>query len=76
VTGSGFVQTWYDQSTGGYNATQNTAGSQPLIIISGSVYTDRNKPAIYSPDKVLNSPSLPAHDYLSLYIVSSVLNRS
>jgi hypothetical protein len=73
VTGSGFVQTWYDQSTGGYNATQNTAGSQPLIIISGSVYTDRNKPAIYSPDKVLNSPSLPAHDYLSLYIVSSVL---
>jgi hypothetical protein len=42
-TGSGFVQTWYDQS--GYNnhATQTTASNQPLIVRSGSVQTQGSK---------------------------------
>jgi len=29
-SGNGFVTTWYDQSTNGYNATQATAASQPF----------------------------------------------
>jgi len=43
VTGSGFVQTWYDQSGNGNNATQATAGSQPLVVTSGSIYSEGNK---------------------------------
>jgi hypothetical protein len=73
VTGSGFVNTWYDQSGNGKDASQATAGSQPLVINSGSIFLDRNKPAIYSPDRTLNSVSLPSHDYLSLYILATPL---
>jgi len=32
----GFVETWYDQSGNGNNATQATAGSQPKIVNAGS----------------------------------------
>jgi hypothetical protein len=46
VTGSGFVNTWYDQSGNGNNATQATAGNQPLVIISGSVVVENIKPAL------------------------------
>jgi hypothetical protein len=47
VTGSGFVQTWYDQSGNGYNATQATTANQPLVLSSGSVLVDaKNKPQI------------------------------
>ncbi len=33
------VQTWYDQSGNGNNATQSTAGNQPTIVTSGSLET-------------------------------------
>ena len=33
---NGFVETWYDQSGNGNNATQATAGSQPKIVNAGS----------------------------------------
>jgi len=46
VTGSGFVQTWYDQSGNGYNATQATAGNQPLVITNGNILTRHGKPNI------------------------------
>jgi hypothetical protein len=45
-TGSGFVQTWYDQSGNNRHATQTATGSQPLIVSSGSLVTDNNKPAL------------------------------
>jgi hypothetical protein len=32
---SGYVVTWYDQSGGGYNATQATTARQPLYVASG-----------------------------------------
>lgn len=38
-SGNGFVTTWYDQSGGGNNLTQSTAGNQPQIVSSGSVIT-------------------------------------
>jgi len=37
LTGSGFVETWYDQSGNGNDAVQATAGSQPKIVSSGSL---------------------------------------
>ena len=36
----GFVETWYDQSGNGKDATQATAGNQPKIVNAGSLLTD------------------------------------
>ena len=38
-TVNGFVETWYDQSGNGNNATQATSGSQPKIVDAGSLVT-------------------------------------
>jgi len=38
-TVNGFVETWYDQSGNGNNATQLTAGSQPKIVDAGALVT-------------------------------------
>jgi hypothetical protein len=47
VNGNGFVETWYDQSGNGNDATQGTATKQPLIVNSGSIITEtQGKPAI------------------------------
>lgn len=46
VTGSGFVQTWYDQSGNGRNLSQTTNINQPLVITSGSVIVQDIKPAL------------------------------
>ena len=45
---NGFIDTWYDQSTNGNNATQSTTGNQPQIVSSGSVLRVglRRKPTI------------------------------
>jgi hypothetical protein len=43
---NGFVNTWYDQSGNGQNATQTTALNQPQIVSGGSVITDNVKPAM------------------------------
>jgi Alpha-L-arabinofuranosidase B, catalytic/Concanavalin A-like lectin/glucanases superfamily len=37
--GNGFIDTWYDQSGNGYNATQATAANQPRIVTSGALNT-------------------------------------
>jgi hypothetical protein len=42
----GFVQTWYDQSGNGRNATQTTAANQPQIVSSGSVISENGKPSL------------------------------
>ena len=46
VTGSGFVETWYDQSGNRYDTFQNTAANQPLVVVSGSILTYNKKPTI------------------------------
>ena len=38
-TVNGLVETWYDQSGNGNNATQATSGSQPKIVDAGSLVT-------------------------------------
>jgi hypothetical protein len=46
-SGSGFVKTWYDQSSlGGSNAFQNTNASQPRIVNNGVIETSSGKPSI------------------------------
>jgi hypothetical protein len=45
-TVDGFVETWYDQSGNGNDATQSVAGSQPKIVDGGSLVTgDTGEPA-------------------------------
>jgi hypothetical protein len=39
-TVDGFVETWYDQSGNGNDATQSVAGSQPKIVDAGSLVTN------------------------------------
>jgi hypothetical protein len=46
VTGSGFVNTWYDQSGNNNNAAQATSANQPRVILSGSIDLLNKKPAI------------------------------
>jgi len=45
--GSGFVTTWYDQSGNSRNAIQSTAGNQPQIVLTGTLYTLNGKPSVY-----------------------------
>jgi hypothetical protein len=44
--GDGFVTTFYDQSGNGYNMTQGSATSQPKIVSSGSLITQKGKPTM------------------------------
>ena len=41
-----YVETWYDQSGNGRNATQTIAANQPQIVNSGSVITENGKPSV------------------------------
>jgi hypothetical protein len=43
---SGFVTTWYDQSTNARNATQTTAANQPRIVNAGTVKITNGKVSI------------------------------
>jgi len=46
---SGFVTTWYNQSsTSGLNVTQTSAGAQPRIVNGGVVELENGKPALNS----------------------------
>ena len=46
LTGSGFVETWYDQSGNSKDAVQETAGSQPKIVNAGSLVVLSGVPAL------------------------------
>jgi hypothetical protein len=43
---NGFVTTWYDQSSSGFNVTQATQANQPQIVASGVVQTQGGKPSV------------------------------
>ena len=45
-TVNGFVETWYDQSGNGNNATQLTAGNQPKIVNAGALLLRNGEPTI------------------------------
>ncbi len=44
--GDGFVTVWYDQSGNANHVINNTIGTQPQIVFSGTVYKMNGKPAI------------------------------
>ncbi len=44
--GSGYVVTWYDQSTNSINLTQSNASSQPRIVSSGVLDTKNSKATV------------------------------
>ncbi len=56
-SGNAQVAIYYDQSGNGRNATQTIAGSQPFIVLSGSITTLNGKPAIlFNGGPTLNVP--------------------
>ena len=60
--GNGFVTTWYDQSSNGYNVTQTTQARQPQIVSSGVIITTNGKPALSFGDNTfrrLSNTTLP-----------------
>lgn len=46
IARNGLVETWYDQSSNGNDATQGTATNQPAIVENGGLVTVNSKPAI------------------------------
>lgn len=71
-----FVRTWYDQSGGGWDATQTNTAQQPQIIASGAVNKQDGLPAIFWDGTVrtLVSATLPAYaDVLSTFSVNSFI---
>jgi acylphosphatase len=42
IARNGFVETWYDQSGNGNNATQASANNQPKIVVNGGIMTLEN----------------------------------
>lgn len=72
--GNGFVDTWYDQSPNGRNATQTTQASQPQIVSSGSVLVSNSKPTIkFSTGVFMDLPNNYSVTTLSIYHVTEIL---
>ncbi len=46
-SGSGFIDTWYDQSGNNRNQTMATTGNQPRIVNSGVIERKNGQPAVY-----------------------------
>jgi hypothetical protein len=67
----GYVAQWYDQSGNNRHATQTTTGSQPLIVSSGSLVTDNNKPALDfdGVDDFYNFPNLTPTSNDSIFLL-------
>jgi len=67
VTGSGFVQTWYDESTNNQDNTQNSTGSQSQIVNTGSLQNISGSNALLTFDGT--------NDYYNLPVSSSFNSR-
>jgi len=77
--GNGFVTTWYDQSSNGYNMLQTTATAQPQIVSSGNMILENGKPTVSftSNSKKLQTINLPLSFYdCSLSYVSRNISRT
>tara|TARA_R100000149_G_C5880291_1_gene145245 strand:- start:5238 stop:6749 length:1512 start_codon:yes stop_codon:yes gene_type:complete len=64
---SAFVDTWYDQSGNGRDASQSTSSSQPFILKDGSLITLQGKPSIDFADR----GSASAMGLVTTYDISS-----
>jgi hypothetical protein len=72
-TVNGFVETWYDQSGNGNDATQSVAGSQPKIVDGGSLVTATNGlPAMRvsgNTQSLVLSQNLSLNNFSAFYVV-------
>jgi hypothetical protein len=66
--GDGFVETWYDQSGNGNDATQATAGNQPKIVSNGSLVTGG---IVFDTGKTLAKTGLSISSPLNTFVVST-----
>jgi hypothetical protein len=71
---NGFVETWYDQSGNGNDATQSTAANQPQIVSSGSVLSVNSKPSISfdGTNDVLNLTLFTASNYSHFCVMTKI----
>jgi len=46
IARNGFVETWYDQSGNGNDATQESASQQPAIVQNGGITTSNGSPSV------------------------------
>ena len=65
-----YVDTWYDQSGNGNDAVQGSKPNQPLIYISGSVFTKNNIAAV---DFSRGTPNEPAYNDYKKKIIKFTL---
>ena len=73
--GDAWVDTWYDQSSNGNDAVQDTTESQPQIVSSGSLVTENGKPALLfdgSNDYLETSPTISAANGFAAAFVSEM----
>ena len=74
----GFVETWYDQSGNGRDATQATARSQPKIVDGGALVTLNNEPSLEfdgADDSLSASVAISNHP-LTLMAVTELVDGS
>ena len=74
----GFVETWYDQSGNGKDATQATAASQPKIVDAGALVTSSGLASIEfdgTNDALFTLADIPNHP-LTLMAVSKLVDGS
>jgi len=72
---SGFITTWYDQSTNARNATQATQALQPRIALTGVIDRVNTKPAIfYNGSYRLVHPSGNSNNYDFYYVLNTTDN--
>jgi hypothetical protein len=67
----GFVETWYDQSGNSNDAVQETAGSQPKIVNSGSLVVLSGVPALSFDDSFFVATGFafsPSGDFLAVTV--------
>lgn len=69
---NGLVVTWYDQSGSGNNLTQSTAGDQPIIVSSGTIYRLGANPTLYFiTKKFVGTAILSGASAASAYVVTA-----
>jgi hypothetical protein len=69
-----YVDTLYDQSGNGNDATQVTAGNQPQIVSSGSLILENGKPSLFFDQSLINfftlSSNIAAQNTYSCFAVA------
>ena len=72
---TGYVVTWFDQSSNSFDINQTNTIKQPKIINTGTLYTLNSKPSVYFDNTV--NPNILVTDFMSgLYNTSSVTSFS